>query len=514
MGDAKRTRISRAAGVRYAILAAALVVAAVLLLGDTWVRPVHEATGLPYDQLQNHENPEYAAQYTRPHAAQGALAVFVICIALWVTNHIPLSSTGLLALALLPLLGVTSPRATFGYFGNSAVFFIVGVFVMAAAMIRTGLSKRMTLVLLQRFDRHPRLLAAGVTCSAAFLAMWMPEHAVAAMMFPIVLEVADSLKLEKYRSGYAKVLFLGLAWGAIIGGVATFLGGARAPLALELLHDHARDPDGTPVYGVSFLGWMKASMPLVVVLTAVAVFTLFRFVKSEVTDITPATRMLNQRVAELGPMSGPERRLAVVGLGTVGCWIILGHSVDLASIALAGAVAISVLRIADWRSIQEFVNWGVVIMYGGAIALGSAMKDTHAVLWLAQQILPSGHVHPAWLLVVMVALTMALSSAISNAAAVAVLLPVGYGLCAQADPAIHPLAMTYAVGISSGLAFALPISSPPNAICFASGYYRLLDVPRYGIPLTAVALTVFLLVAFFYWPLVGIELTVPAAASP
>ncbi|MHC4089093.1 MAG: SLC13 family permease [Planctomycetota bacterium] len=512
MSAPQQAKISTIRVVRYAILIGALAVAAVLLAGPVWVKPVHAASGLPFDQLQNH--PHYADQYVPAGHAQRALAIFVICLALWATNLIALSSTGLLAVALLPALGVVSPRQSFAYFGNSAVFFIIGVFVLAAAMIRTGLSKRLTLLMLHRFDRHPRLLVAGVVCTAAFLAMWMPEHAVAAMMFPIVLEVAESLHLERYRSNYARMLFLGLAWGAIIGGTATFLGGARAPLALELLRDSYRDAAGQAVYQVSFLGWMKASMPLVVILTAIAILTLFRFVRSEIDDITSATRMLRDRVAALGPMSSPERRLAAVSLLTIAAWITLGHRVDLAIIAVLGAVAVSVLRIADWRGIQEYVNWGVVLMYGGAIALGSAMKDTHAMLWLAQQILPGGHVHPAWLLVLMTVLTMVLSAGISNAAAVAVLLPVGYALCDQTQPALHPLAMTYAVGICSGLAFALPISSPPNAICFASGYYRMLEVPRYGIPLTIVALILFVLTALVYWPLVGIDLTVPAPVVP
>jgi len=512
MAQERPRKYSRLRLIRQIIMAGAVLVAAVLVFGPLWVRPVHEPTGLPYDQLRNHA--VYSEAYVPPHAPQRALAVFVVCLALWGTNLISLSSTALLALALLPILGVTTVSQSFAYFGNSAVFFIVGVFVMAAAMIRTGLSKQLTLLLLHRFDRHPRLLVAGVVCSASFLAMWMPEHAVAAMMFPIVLEVAESLRLKQRQSGYAKMLFLGLAWGAIIGGVATFLGGARAPLALELLRDSFQDAEGRPVYNVSFLGWMKGSMPLVITLTALAVFILFRFIKSEVDDISPATEMLTQRVAELGPMSGPERRLAFVAVVTVGCWIILGHKTDLAIIAILGAVGVSVLRIADWHEIQEFINWGVVMMYGGAIALGSAMSDTHAVLWIARAVLPDVHIHPAWLLLLMAALTIVLSSAISNAAAVAVLLPVGYGLCGQTDPAISPLAMTYAVGICSGLAFALPISSPPNAICFASRYYRMLDVPLYGVPLTLIAWGLFIIVSLLYWPLVGIDLTMTGAATP
>ena len=489
---AQRAGNSTRQGVKYGILVVALIVAAVLLLGPTWVKP---------------DQPAGVSE----RAGQHALAIFAICLALWGTNLIAQSSTGLLAIALLPVLGVTTARQSFAYFGNTAVFFILGVFVLATATIHTGLSKRLTLLLLQRFDRHPRLLVAGVVCSSAFLAMWMPEHAVAAMMFPIVLEIADSLGLKKLESGYAKALFLGLAWGAIIGGVATFLGGARAPLALGLLQDSFRDAAGRAMYQVSFLEWMRASMPLVIILTAVAVVVLLRFVHWEVDDITAATRMLNERVAALGPMSPQERRLAFVGGATIVSWIVLGHRVDLSVIAVLGAVAVSALRIAEWQHIQGYVNWGVVVMYGGAIALGSALEETNAMHWVAQRILPAGGTSPTVLLLAMSALTIATSSAISNVAAVAVLLPVGYALGGQTVPAIHPLAMTYVVALSAGLAFALPISSPPNAICYASGYYSLGEVPKYGVPLTLVAWLVMMLVMLVYWPLAGIEITLPAS---
>ena len=498
----KRSRIRL---LRNGILVAALIVAAGLLFGPTWVSPIHGPTGQAFHTLAGH--PDYASEYLPERVAQYALAVFVVCLSLWVTNLIPLAMTGLLAVAALPLLGIVQTKQAFAYFGNSAVFFILGVFILAAAMIRTGLSKRLTLVLLQRFDRHPALLVAGVTCSASFLALWIPAHAVAAMMYPIILEICESLGLKKGSSGYARMLFFGLAWGAVIGSCGTFLGGARAPLAVALLRDTYQTAGGEAIFTVSFLAWMKAGMPLVLVMTAAAVLILLRFGSSEVSDIAPATRMLNQRVQALGSMSSRERRLAVVGILTIGCWITFGHRIDIAVIAVVAAVALSVFRIVDWRETQEYVNWGVVVMYGGAVALGAALKDTHAMLWVVQQIIPSSGVNPFWLLIVMAALSVALSSTISNAAAVAVLLPVGFALCEVSRPAVHPMAMTYAIAISSGLAFALPISSPPNAICFASGYYGVKDVAKYGIPLTALAFVAMIALITLYWPLAGVAIT-------
>jgi sodium-dependent dicarboxylate transporter 2/3/5 len=327
------------------------------------------------------------------------------------------------------------------------------------------------------------------------------------MMFPIVLEIAEGLGLEKGRSGFAKALFFGLAWGAIIGGCGTFLGGARAPLAVELLHDTFRTASGAAEFQISFLEWMKAAMPLVVVMTVLAVVVLRCFVRLEVTDIAKATRMLNERVGALGPMSARERRLTGLMVLTILCWIFLGHRVDIAVIAITSAVALSVLGIVKWQEIQGYVNWGVVVMYGGAVALGAALEDTHAMLWLVHQVVPSGTVSPMLLLILMATLSIVLSAGISNAAAVAVLLPVGFALCEVTTPAVHPMAMTYAVAISSGLAFVLPISAPPNAICFASGYYGMREVPKYGIPLTMLALVVMIGLMTLYWPAVGVPIT-------
>lgn len=491
--------------VRYVILAAAVAISIVLLLGPTWVVPIHAATGLPYHELADH--PEYADAFVPHHAPQYALAVFVLCLALWLTNLVPLASTALLAVGLLPILGIVEAKQAFAYFGNSAVFFILGVFLLAAAMIRTGLSKRLSLLLLKRFDRRPGLLLVGITCSASFLALWMPEHAVAAMMFPIVLEIVEALGLKKGHSGYAKSLFFGLAWGAVIGGCGTFLGGARAPLALELLRDTFQTGAGRPEFPISFLAWMKVSMPLVITMTAVAVFVLRWFVRSEVKDITQATRLLDESVKRLGSMSSRERRLAVLGVLTILCWIFLSSHVDIAVIAIVAAAALSILKIAKWNEMQAFVNWGVVVMYGGAVALGAALKDTHAMLWLVQQVLPTGPIDAFVLLALMAALSIGLSAGISNAAAVAVVLPVGFALCEATTPALHPMAMTYVVAISSGLAFILPISAPPHAICYASGYYSMKELPKYGIPMTLLALAVMIAMMKFYWPLIGLPIT-------
>ena len=199
---------------RLILLVAALVGSVLLFLGDPLLPPER----LPEDMQAS--------------APQRCLGLFLVCVALWSTNLIPPAATGLLVLGMLPLLGILDAQRAFGLFGNSAVFFMLGVFLLASAMIVTGLSKRVTLIALQRFDKSPQRLVVGVALSAAFLSLWMPEHAVAAMVFPILLETTDSLRLPPGHP-YARKLFMALAWGAVIGGVGTFLGGARGTAGTE-----------------------------------------------------------------------------------------------------------------------------------------------------------------------------------------------------------------------------------------------------------------------------------------
>ncbi len=461
---------------KLAIVAAAVAAAAALILAEPFIRPPDLPTGMS------------------PAAPQRCLGIFLVCMALWFTNLIPLAATGLLAIALLPILNVMPKEQAFSLFGNSAVFFMLGVFLLAGAMISTGLSKRITLIALHRFDKSPTRLVIGVALSAAFLALWMPEHAVAAMMYPIVVEVIETLQLKK-GSPYAKKLFLALAWGSIIGGVGTVLGGARAPLALSLLHE------AHPETRIGFIAWMAAAIPIVIIMTIVAVCTLHWRIPNDISDIKAATRMLDERVRRLGPLSSRERRLAILNVATIAAWIFFGHQIGLAVIAMIAAVLLFALRAADWNAVQGYVNWGVLIMYGGAVALGRAVTDTRAMEWLAGQI-----IDPAMptLVVVMLMATAAiiLTEGISNSAAVAILLPIGYSVGEMTG--VGPAMMTLTVTVSAGLAFLLPISSPPNAISFSAGHYSVREVIQLGWPMTLAALaTIFLVITFWWGPVLS-----------
>jgi len=428
---------------------------------------------------------------------QKALAIFLLCLILWMTNVIPLAVTSLMAIVLLPLLGVLDTKTAFSLFGNPAVFFILGAFILAAALMRSGLSTRLALFFLTRIKKSPGSLLLGVILSSAFLAFWMPEHAVAALMFPLVLEVASSLDLKPKESSYGKALFISLAWGAVIGGVATFLGGARNPLAIGMLWEEFS-------LKISFLEWMIATVPIVVAMVFLAYGFIRLFFKIDIESIASAEKKLQERIHRLGKMSKREKIVGLIMVATVICWMTLSNTIGLANIAILSAVSLFLFNVVPWKEIEEYVNWGVILMYGGAISLGFALDHTQAAAWLAKNALSSSKVTPFVFIIVITFIAKFLTEGISNVATVAILLPLGFAL--GQTYGISPIIVVYAVAIPAGLAFSLPMGTPPNAICYASGYYRISDLIKAGLVLNVISWLLFLLMVKLYWPLIGLKI--------
>ncbi len=429
---------------------------------------------------------------------QRVIGVFVMAVLLWSTGALPLSVTGLLVIAALPLLQIMDASDAYSSFGNTAVFFILGAFVLAAAMIKTGLSKRFSLLILRRFDSSPRMLIAGLLLTSASLSFIMPEHAVAAIMFPVVLGIAEGLELEPLKSRFGMLLFISLAWGSIIGGIATLLGGARNPLAVGLLQER---------YGVeiSFFEWMIAAAPLTFIVLIVAYLVLMTFFDIDVEDVSKAKSIIEKELAFKGRLSESEKKLSIVFIGTLFSWMFLSAKLGLANIALLSSVSLFVLDILEWKDVEDYVNWGVILMYGGAISLGSAFVSTGAADWLIDTVLHTGKLTPLYFILMVTFVALFLTEGVSNVAAVAMLLPLAFS--AGASLGINPVAIVYLVALPSGLAFMFPVATPPNAIAFSSGYYEISDVIKPGIVLNILSWIVFLIFINVYWPMIGLNLT-------
>ena len=428
--------------------------------------------------------------------AQTALAIFVLGLVYWVTNVLPLMVTSLLAMVLLPELGVLSAKDTYALFGNEAVFFILGAFILAAALMKCGLSTRIAIAVLRRFGHTPRALLLSLFLMNAFMAFFMSEHAVAAMTFPITVEIATVLRLPRERSNYGRALFLAMAWGTQIGGIATLLGGGRAPLAIGML----REATGQ---SYSFAQWTLAAWPVVAVLLVVGWQVIIRFFPIDIESVRDADAIIDEKALRLGRMSARERGIAGVMVVTLVAWIIGGEEYGLANIALLAVVLLFLLDLLTWRDIERYVNWGVLLMYGGAIALGSALTRSGASPWIASVTLSRG-ASPFEIVALISASGIVLTEAMSHSAVVALLMPVALGIAQQFG--LDPRIMAPVVALPSGLAFTLPVGTPGNAIAYSSGYLRLRDMLIPGSILVVAAWAAFNLVVYYYWPLIGLTL--------
>jgi sodium-dependent dicarboxylate transporter 2/3/5 len=426
-----------------------------------------------------------------------ALGIFLVAIVLWVSSAIPLSVTGLLIMVLLPVLGVMESERAFSLFGNRAVFFILGAFILAAAMMKTGLSRRLSLLFLSRFDSSPRRLLLGILVTCTLMAFIMPEHAVAAIMFPVVTVIASGLRLKPGESQYGIQLYLCMAWGAIIGGVATFLGGARNPLAIALLDEH---------YGlsISFFEWIIAAVPITIAMLVFAVGVLVVAFRIDIDDVAPAREVLAGQLRDAGRMTFVEKKVTMILSATIIAWIFFSEELGLASISLLSAVLLFVFKTIEWKDVESYVNWGVILMYGGAISIGSALVETNAASWVSHQIMQNIVLSPFLFLLLVSLIAKFLTEGISNAACVSILLPIVFEI--GDIYAINPIATVLIVAIPSGLAFVLPMGTPPNAIAYSSGYYEIRDIMVPALILNIVSWIIFVIMALIYWPLVGINL--------
>jgi sodium-dependent dicarboxylate transporter 2/3/5 len=434
-----------------------------------------------------------------PVEARRCFGIFTLCSLLWTTSLIPLQITSLIALGLLPLTGVMKVDQAFALFGNQATFFIIGAFILSAIVVMSGLSMRITCAVLNRFAGSPRLLRNGIFWFGAFASFWMSEHAVAAMLFPIVMGMVKAYGLKPHESGFAKSFFFALAWGCVIGGIATYLGGARNLLAVAILGQETG-------MGISFLRWMKFSLPLVVPMLLIGQFVLEALYPPEHVSAGAARAVIEERRRALGPMGGRERKVALVAALTILTWIVFSSEshhggADLASISLMAIAVMFIFRLAKWTEVESEVNWGVILMYGGAIALGAALNRTGAAKLLVDGALGDA-VLPDWFLISFFAVaSFILTGFISNSAVVSVLLPVGFEIARRNG--ISPELMTLAIALPSGLDYVLPMGTPATAIAYSSGYMTMRDFLRAGGLMWLLSVVCFLLIAFLVWPHLG-----------
>ncbi|MEO1090725.1 MAG: DASS family sodium-coupled anion symporter [Pseudomonadota bacterium] len=417
----------------------------------------------------------------------------------WLGEAVPIPATALLPIPFMPIYDIGGMRDVAANYAHSLIFLFLGGFLLAAAMQRWGLHRRVALRIVAAIGTTPGRIIGGFMLATALLSMWISNTATTVMMFAVALSVIDFVSRttddDRMLRNFGVALMLGVAYSASIGGVGTLIGTPPNALLASFLSS-SYDID------IGFFTWMLFGIPIVLVMlpTAWLLLTKVIFPASSV-DIGDAGSIVRRELGALGPMSYAEKVVGVVFLAAAASWILrkpiasaTGLPINDTSIAMFAALALFAWPVSmrsnkfvlDWAAARD-VPWGVLILFGGGLALAAAFRTTGLAEWIGTSV--AGFDVSTWMLVLLVSGAIIYMTEItSNTASTATFLPIlgavaiGLGL----DPMI--LAIPVAVGAS--MAFMMPVATPPNAIVFSYDRMKLRDMVMAGFWLNIFAMGV------------------------
>ena len=454
-------------------------------------------------------------------------AITVLMAVFWITEAIPIPATALIPIAAYPILGVMPSNAAAAPYANHLIYLFIGGFFLAVTMERWNLHKRVALTTIRLVGTSPRRMVLGFMVATAILSMWVSNTATAMMMVPIGLAVirqavpeqAGETSLAQRNLGTG--LMLGIAYAASIGGVATLIGTPPNTVMAGMVEK---------MYGVEigFARWMLLGVPVAVIMLAFAWLLLTTLLfPTKGLDLGGARALLQREVQSLGPISRPEKLIAVVGLVAASAWIARGFlakadfiktawphfgMIHDATIGIACALALFAIPVSikkrefllDWETAVK-IPWGVVVLFGGGLALAEGFSKTGLADFIAGKLQGLQGTSLVVFVGIVVLLTVFLTEITSNTATATLLVPI-MGSAAVAL-GVHPFATIVGACLAASFAFMLPVATPPNAVVFGSGCLTIRQMARAGIWLNIVGTVVITVFVVWLMPLLwGVDL--------
>ena len=424
----------------------------------------------------------------------------------WITEAIPISVTALLPIILFPLTGGLELSETTASYGHKYVFLYLGGFIIAIAMQKWNLHKRIALNIISFIGTNVIKIILGFMVATAFLSMWISNTATAVMMLPIAMAIVDQLKdnpdtIENENKIFGKALMLGIAYSASIGGISTLIG---TPPNLIL----AGVVEETFGYEITFSTWFKFGFPISLIL----LFLCWKYLtgiafKFEQKSFPGGIKEIKKQLQKIGTISYEEKLVALIFTLTAIAWVtrdilkLIIPVIDDTIIVMISALIIFLLptndkkrRLINWEDASK-LPWGILLLFGGGMALASGFKESGLALWIGTQMTLLDGINLFLLLFVLIASVNFLTEITSNLATTAMLLPILYPMAMTID--VHPFILMVSAAVAASCAFMLPVATPPNAVVFGSGYLRIPDMVRIGIWMNI--LSIILLSVFVYY---------------
>ncbi|MEL7120364.1 MAG: DASS family sodium-coupled anion symporter [Bacteroidota bacterium] len=446
-----------------------------------------------------------------------ALAGFMLVW--WVTEAVPIPVTAILPLVILPYFGIEGLdlKTVAAPYANPIVFLFMGGFMIALAMERWNLHRRIALNIVKLTGTNANGIVFGFMLATAFLSMWISNTATTVMMLPIALSVIGLLQGaqsseqdQKGLKNFAISMMLGIAASANVGGTATIIGTPPTVVFAGYIKQ-------TFDYEVGFTEWLKMGLPFASIMLLAIYFVIVRvFYPNRLGKFEGAQAVIDTELSKLGKMTIGERRTLIVFISTAFLWVfrnqlnalfkLLLPSLQLSDtgIAMLATVVLFIFPV-NWKK-QEFIlkwgdteklAWGILLLFGGGLSLAGALAHTGIIDMIGDQFKNAAGV--GFLIMLgLTAVSLFLTEIMSNLALVAVFLPVVGGIAVGMD--LDPLYLCIPVTLAASCAFMLPMSTPPNAIVFASGYIKIHQMARAGILLNIVAIILITLIAVNFIP--------------
>jgi len=430
----------------------------------------------------------------------------------WILEVVPIAVTAMLPIILFPITGAMELSTTTAAFGHKYVFLYIGGFILAIAIEKWNLHKRIALTVINIIGTSVSKIILGFMIATAFLSMWISNTATTVMMLPIgmaiILQLKDNPKTKEDENEiFGKALMLSIAYSASIGGVATLIGTPPNLIFAGILEEQ---------YNVemTFSKWIIYGLPISIILLFICwkymTTVAFSFTQK---DFPGGKAEIKRLLKNLGKISYEEKTVLIVFCITAFLWMTrsfliskLIPAIDDTIIAMASATILFILptkkrkekKIINWESAVK-LPWGILLLFGGGLALAEGFKTSGLAEWIGAQVTQFENLPLFALLFVLILAVNFLTEITSNLATTAMLLPVIAPIALILD--VHPFTLMVGITVAASCAFMLPVATPPNAIVFGSGYLKIPDMMRTGILMNVISVILITLITYYLLPI-------------
>ena len=444
-------------------------------------------------------------------ASRAVLASSLWIAIWWITEALPIAVTALLPMILFPITGGMELADTTAAYGHKLVFLTLGGFIIAIAIEKWNLHKRIALHIISYIGTDLKMIILGFMVATAFLSMWISNTATSVMMLPIGIVIIKQIQDNSDFSGsasntFAKALMLSIGYSASIGGVSTLIG---TPTNMVLAGAISQIYD----YEISFLEWFIFGFPLSIMILFFSWYYLTRIAFSFEQKRLPGGRAeISKLKKDLGKITFEQKAVSFVFFAAAFCWITKNFllknifpRIDDTIISIFFATLLFLInvkgkkeKILKWEDTQR-LPWGVLLLLGSGMSFAKAVDSSGLSVWVGTQISAFGTMNLFILLVLLITVVNFLTEIASNMATIAMMLPILAPIALEFD--LHPFVLMVAAAAAASCAFMLPVATPPNAVVFGSGYLKINDMVKNGFLLNLTSIVIIALMVYFALPI-------------